>query len=431
MAASKIEQLIHPWKPVCNADSRVLILGTFPSRRSRAEGFYYGHPQNLFWKTLAHSLRVAPLADDATIAEKKAFLFENNIALWDVLHACSIEGSSDASIRNPVPNSFVPLIAGSNIDAIFTTGRTATTLFNELAAAEAGMRAVYVPSTSPANRALQSKPSFTELWDTIGRVLRDELVTAKSMKEADRFTIDCLGVPSLTLMERAAQAVADVVLDAISAGIDPDADSHAEVTSEVSQALGLKSGAKASSGSNKKASTSHQLLCVCGTGNNGGDGLAVARLCAKQGIAASALMIGNQDKLSPDCATQLTWAREAGVPIFCNDLTVLGSFEHTEATVADALFGIGLARPLTGLYREAVNAMNQAREGGAHLLAVDIPSGISADTGEVLGATVQAHSTVTFAYNKLGLTLEPGRSAAGTLVIADIGIRSSRASKMG
>jgi hypoxanthine-DNA glycosylase len=159
---SNMDMLKHPFEPIYDAHSRLLILGTFPSPKSRASRFYYAHPQNRFWATLAAVLGEAPPAPDA--AARTAFLLKNHIALWDVLHACEIEGASDGSIRNPVPNLFRPLLAASEIAAIFTTGKKATGLFNALCAAEAGMEAVYLPSTSPANRAYQQKPAFMAQW---------------------------------------------------------------------------------------------------------------------------------------------------------------------------------------------------------------------------------------------------------------------------
>lgn len=162
--------LTHPFEPVWNGDSRILILGTFPSPKSRAFGFYYGHPQNMFWHTLAHVLDVPEPATD--IAAKTAFLLSNQIAVWDVLSACEIDGASDSSIRNPIANQFKPMIENSSMQAIFTTGITATKLFNTLAAREAGMAAQYLPSTSPANRRQQNSAVYWELWNRITSYLR-------------------------------------------------------------------------------------------------------------------------------------------------------------------------------------------------------------------------------------------------------------------
>ncbi|MDR1185060.1 MAG: NAD(P)H-hydrate epimerase [Coriobacteriales bacterium] len=379
-----MEHLEHPWRPVYDGSSRVLILGTFPSPRSRAEGFYFGHPQNCFWDTLADSLRVPRLPAESNKTEKTSFLLKNRIALWDVLRSCDIEGASDASIKNPIANNFRSIIETSRISAIFTTGRTATGLFNQLAARESGMRAIYLPSTSPANRAQQSRPEFAELWANIGRVLRGELISAAGMKAADRQTIE-KGTPSLVLMERAARACIDELL-ATDSGFD------------------LAS-----------------VLCVCGAGNNGGDGFAIARLLRQHGITAKVLFVGNRKKLSDETRWQETQARDVGV-----EITNLNSSDDAgrqpPGTVVDALFGIGLARELTGDYLQAVRLMNRLRQNGACILSVDIPSGLCADSGEVLGDAVRTHLTVTFACNKLGLTLHPGREYAGKTLVRDIGI---------
>jgi len=155
-------RLLHPWPAVIDAGCRVLILGTFPSPASRRFGFYYGNPQNVFWTVLADVLGTAPPV--ASPDARRAFLLGSRIACWDVLHACTIAGASDASIRDPEPNRFAPLLATAPIGAVFTNGRAATDLFNRLCAGEAGRSATYLPSTSPANRARQARPDFREAW---------------------------------------------------------------------------------------------------------------------------------------------------------------------------------------------------------------------------------------------------------------------------
>jgi hypoxanthine-DNA glycosylase len=161
--------ITHPWKPIFDVRSEVLILGSIPSPKSRENGFYYGHPQNIFWQTLAAV--VAAPCPDADAASKTAFLLKHRVALWDVLHSCTISGASDTSITNAVPNKFKPLLAQTNIAAIFTTGKKATELFNALCAEESGMAAIYLPSTSPANRALQAKAEFMEMWKQVQKKL--------------------------------------------------------------------------------------------------------------------------------------------------------------------------------------------------------------------------------------------------------------------
>jgi hypoxanthine-DNA glycosylase len=132
-------------------------------------GFYYGHPQNIFWWILAEICKKPEPV--ATIEERKAFALQERVALWDVLHAADIDGASDASIRNPEPNQFAPLLQKTQITTIFATGKTATRLFNTLCADEAGMQAIYLPSTSPANRAQQSRPKFLALWQQVAKAL--------------------------------------------------------------------------------------------------------------------------------------------------------------------------------------------------------------------------------------------------------------------
>ena len=163
-------RLTHPWPPLHDAASKILILGTFPSPKSRQIGFPYGHSQNIFWKTLAALLDQPPPVREA--AAVKQFSLANHIALWDVLHACDIDGAADASIKNPEANLFTPILAQTKITAIFTTGRAATNLFNKLCAIEVGMTAIYLPSTSPANRAAQAKSDFIERWRLVEKALR-------------------------------------------------------------------------------------------------------------------------------------------------------------------------------------------------------------------------------------------------------------------
>jgi NAD(P)H-hydrate epimerase len=209
------------------------------------------------------------------------------------------------------------------------------------------------------------------------------VVTAAEMQELDRHTIEVAGIPSAVLMERAALAVVDALT--------------------------------------KEDFDLAKVVCVCGAGNNGGDGFAVTRLLHLAGYQAEALFIGDADKLSPETQRQWSIAEHYGVSIRQNDPGPLRDGSAT--TLVDALFGIGLKRPLEGIYREVIEAMDAL---AAKTLAVDIPSGISADTGEILGAAVQADTTVTFAYNKRGLTLDPGKALASKLIIADIGIYASR-----
>ena len=153
--------IIHPIKPVYDKDSRVLILGSFPSVKSREEGFFYGHPRNRFWKVIA-----AVFEDDApeTIEEKKAFLTRNHIALYDVIESCTIHGSSDSSIRDAEVTDLRPILdTGCIEDRIFVNGNKAYELYCKYTLPATGIPAVKLPSTSPANAAW-SLERLTKTW---------------------------------------------------------------------------------------------------------------------------------------------------------------------------------------------------------------------------------------------------------------------------
>ena len=155
--------VIHPIPPVFDRNSKILILGSFPSVKSREGHFFYHHPQNRFWKTLAGGLDV-PVPD--TIDEKKAFLLSHRIALWDVIASCSIEGSSDSSIRDVVPNDLSVILSTADIRAIFCNGKTSWNYYRKYQEAVTGIPAVSLPSTSPANAAW-SLEKLKGAWNVI------------------------------------------------------------------------------------------------------------------------------------------------------------------------------------------------------------------------------------------------------------------------
>ena len=146
-----MERILHTIEPVWDSQSRILILGTMPSPKSREAGFYYGHPRNRFWQVLAAVLD-EPVPEG--IPAKKELLLRRRIALWDVLAACDITGASDSSIRNPVANDLSVILDHAPVRAVFTTGATAFKLYTRLQKPLTGMEAVRLPSTSPANCAV-------------------------------------------------------------------------------------------------------------------------------------------------------------------------------------------------------------------------------------------------------------------------------------
>ena len=216
------------------------------------------------------------------------------------------------------------------------------------------------------------------------------LVGSAEMREIDRAAIETFGIPSLTLMDRAGRAVADAAV-----------------------ALAGPSG---------------RFVVVCGGGNNGGDGFVAARVLRAAGRDARVIALVPAERLSADARAVRDQADRAGVPV---DEGVLAPLEAGPGdVVVDAIFGTGLGRPPEGAFAEAIARINAARGAGARVLAVDVPSGLSADTGRPLGPCVRADRTVTFGFLKRGLVLHPGASLAGEVTVDDIGIPAEAARRV-
>lgn len=152
--------LIHPVKPIYNDKSEILILGTFPSVKSREEKFFYAHPQNRFWKVMA---RICSCSCPDNVEEKTDMILSNHFALWDVIHSCEITGSADSTIKNVVPNDIKTIINHSNIKKIFVNGKKAEALYKKYIEKDIGIKAVCLPSTSPAN-ARWSEDDLYQYW---------------------------------------------------------------------------------------------------------------------------------------------------------------------------------------------------------------------------------------------------------------------------
>ncbi len=160
MAGRAAQPQVHPIPPVYDPRCRVLILGSFPSVKSREAAFFYGHPQNRFWRMLGLVYGAAP---PRTVAEKTAFLLAHGLALWDVIARCEIAGSADASIQNAQPNDLSPILDSCPIERILANGATAGRLYDRLCRPQTGRAAVVLPSTSPANAAW-SLERLAEAW---------------------------------------------------------------------------------------------------------------------------------------------------------------------------------------------------------------------------------------------------------------------------
>ncbi len=203
------------------------------------------------------------------------------------------------------------------------------------------------------------------------------MLDAEQAKEVDRISIQELGMPSLVLMERASLGVAKAVA--------------------------------------RRVSSEKRILAVCGSGNNGGDGVAAARILSEWGYSVAILLLGQEDKFTEEMAAQVRIARNLGMRVESDEATVdLAQY----SVILDGIFGIGLVREVQGNYRKWIERIN---ESGADVYAIDIPSGIHATTGKVLGAGICAKVTVTFGSMKLGTALYPGRLHAGEVIVEDIG----------
>ncbi len=157
------EYVTHTFEPIFNKDSKILILGSFPSMKSRENNFYYGHPQNRFWKVLA---RIFEEEVPQTIQAKKKFLLTHQIAVWDVIESCTIIGSSDSSIKDVVVNDFSVVLKNSEIETIYVNGGKAYELYRKYVEKETGIPAIKMPSTSPANAAWNLE-RLCEVWSKI------------------------------------------------------------------------------------------------------------------------------------------------------------------------------------------------------------------------------------------------------------------------
>ncbi len=155
--------VIHPIAPLFNSQSHTLILGSFPSVKSRESGFFYGHPQNRFWKVIA-SIFDAPAAQ--SIPEKKDLILSHHLALWDVIASCEITGSSDTSISDVTPNDLHKILDYAPIERIFVNGKTAEKYYRKFIEPELAIKAVVLPSTSPANAAWNLE-KLLKAWEII------------------------------------------------------------------------------------------------------------------------------------------------------------------------------------------------------------------------------------------------------------------------
>ena len=213
------------------------------------------------------------------------------------------------------------------------------------------------------------------------------VVTGEQMKEIDRYTIETIGIPSLVLMERAAMAVAK----------------EAE----------------------KLAGKNDIIWAVCGTGNNGADGVAAARMLAMRGYSVTIIIVGNMERGTREFHTQRMIAGNLNLSMVEWRDFIPGRCD----LIIDGVFGVGLTRDVEGEYRKVLESLGKMDR--AKVIAVDIPSGIHSTTGQIMGTAIKADVTVTFGWEKLGSILYPGREYCGKVIVEDIGFWSMSLNRMG
>lgn len=459
----------HEIQPVFDSRSRVLLLGTMPSRASREQGFYYGHPQNRFWRVLAAIFdEPAP----RTIEEKRDMLLRHHIALWDVLASCEIEGASDASIRDAQPNDLARIFDAADIHAVFATGTKAGELYRKLIEPTLGVPCTTLPSTSPANAKMKLADLVgaygKALLPLLGEIEKHVLTVADAVKLEKEIAKS--GTSLSTLMERAGRALAKVAFDEAQAAASQhglsnamrrqaDAISHTPHDNQNGNTDRISSNshtAEASDPSDENQAAPH-IAILCGSGNNGGDGWVAARELARAGCAVdlvtkrpageiSAEPAHEQALLTEAIASEATNAAHAGLrqtaasaPTAPQTTTaqhaepgaiaIHVSPSHGELAclfaaadvIVDAILGTGFSGDsVLAPYDAWIRLANEQHARGARIVAADVPSGLSAQTGKAAEPCLKAHETVTMIASKPGLETPYAFAFCGTVRVAPL-----------
>ncbi len=465
----------HEIQPVFDSRSRVLLLGTMPSPASREQGFYYGHPQNRFWRVLAAIFdEPAP----RTIEEKRDMLLHHHVALWDVLASCEIEGASDASIRDAQPNDLARIFDAADIRAVFATGTKAGELYRKLIEPTLGVPCTTLPSTSPAN----AKMKLADLVDAYGKALlpllgetEKHVLTVADVVKLEKEIADG-GTSLSTLMERAGRALAKVAFDeaqATASQHDPnnatqrqaDAISHTPRDNQNDNADRTSNDshtAEESDPSDENQAAPH-IAILCGSGNNGGDGWVAARELARAGCAVDIVTKRPAGEISAEPAHEQALLTEAIASEPANTpragLRQTASSSQTAASaptapqttaaqhaepgaiaihvspsdnelacllaaadvIVDAILGTGFSGDSVLAPHDAwIRLANEQRSRGARIVAADVPSGLSAQTGKAAEPCLKAHETVTIIASKPGLETPYAFAFCGTVHVAPL-----------
>lgn len=466
----------HEIQPVFDSRSRVLLLGTMPSPASREQGFYYGHPQNRFWRMLA-AIFDEPVP--RTIEEKRDMLLRHHIALWDVLASCEIEGASDASIRDAQPNDLARIFDAADIRAVFATGAKAGELYRKLIEPMLGVPCTTLPSTSPAN----AKMKLADLVDAYGKALLPLLDETEKhvLPIADVVKLEKeiakSGTSLSTLMERAGRALAKVAFDEAQATASQHGSSNA--AQRQADAISHDPHDNQNGSTGRTSSNSHTaeasdpsdenqaaplIAILCGSGNNGGDGWVAARELASMGCAvdlvtkrpagdisaepaheqalitesiasktanaahasslqtATAHQAAASHQASPQTTTAAQHAGTGAIAIHVSPSDdQLASLLAEADVIVDAILGTGFSGDtVLAPYDAWIRLANEQRARGARIVAADVPSGLSAQTGKAAEPCLKAHETVTMIASKPGLETPYAFAFCGTVHVAPL-----------
>lgn len=418
--------VVHEIPPVFNSHSHVLLLGTMPSPKSREQGFFYGHPQNRFWRVMAE-LFDEPVAQ--TIEEKKDLLLRHRIALWDVLSSCDIEGASDASITHARPNDLRCILEAAGIQAIFATGTKAGQLYKRLIEPELGIPCTILPSTSPANARMR----LPELV----RAYREALAPYVDFTP----TYPALQVKQVVALEQA---------------IAQDGTSLHTLMHRAGRFLGYEVA--------KLLQPRAKVAILCGHGNNAGDGWVAATYLQEQGCQVTLISTCDAEGLKAEPAH--TTACEIESAARANDATSeshpasAGRATNASAQastnraakadthasekeslallinptekeveraldqadcIIDAILGTGFSgTSVREPFARWITLSNKRKQEGCLVVAADVPSGLSAKTGQAAQPCLEANLTVTMITLKTGLVTKQAARYCGALRVAPI-----------
>lgn len=383
---AQVEHIEHGIAPVFDGRSEVLVLGTMPSPASREAAFFYGHPRNRFWPVLA-ALFDEPVPEDN--AERADLLLRHHVALWDVLASCDIEGASDASIANARPNDLSRILGTAPVRRVFCTGATSARFYGKLCEPDTGIAAEKLPSTSPANAAW-SLPRLVEAYRPVA-----EAVTP--------FEPPVLDVPAVVALE---QAIA-----AVSTPLDT---------------LMRRAGRFLAFEARKMLEGEGPIVIFCGNGNNGGDGWVAAEYLDRWGVPVRVVTARAPEDLTAEPARSAALRAQAALGdhsavLVAPDAGEIAGLLETTPLAVDAILGTGFSHdavkaPFAGWIR----AMNDARGNGTVVVAADVPSGLSAQTGAAAADTVSADVTVTMIVPKPGLLAPEGAPWCGRVRVAPL-----------